>query len=69
MEAVVLIVQTLIDNLPLLLDAALQLITGLAQGLLDALPVLIEALPEIITSIITFYSTRSRRLSRQEYSF
>lgn len=32
------IVQTLIENLPLILDAALQLITGLAQGILNALP-------------------------------
>lgn len=42
------------DNLPLMLDAALQLITGLAQGILDALPVLIEALPQIITGIVDF---------------
>ena len=37
---------------PMILDAALQLITGLAQGLLNAIPVLIQALPEIIMSII-----------------
>jgi hypothetical protein len=42
----------LIENIPLLITAALQLLTGLAQGLVAALPVLIEALPEIITAII-----------------
>jgi hypothetical protein len=30
------IVQGLIENLPMILDAALQLIMGLAQGILDA---------------------------------
>ena len=34
MQVVIQIVQTLIENLPLILDAALQLITGLAQGCL-----------------------------------
>ena len=47
------ICQTLIANLPLILDAALQLVTGLAQGILNALPVLIAALPEIINGIVT----------------
>ena len=53
-EVVVQMVQTLIDNLPLILDAALQLIEGLAQGILDAIPVLIEALPEVIMGIVNF---------------
>lgn len=46
--------EDLVDSLPMVLDAALQLITGLAQGLLDAILVLIAALPEIINGIITF---------------
>ena len=46
--------EDLVDSLPMILDAALQLITGMAQGLLDAIPVLIAALPEIINGIITF---------------
>ena len=53
-EVVVQMVQTLVDNLPLILDAALQLIEGLAQGILDAIPVLIEALPEVIMGIVNF---------------
>ena len=47
-------VNGLIENLPMLLNAALQLIMGLAQGLITALPVLIAALPEIINGIVTF---------------
>ena len=37
-----LINEMLIENLPMILDAALQLIEGLVQGILEALPVLIE---------------------------
>lgn len=54
MQVVIQMVQTLIDNLPLILDAALQLIMGLAQGILDAIPTLIEALPEVIIAIVEF---------------
>lgn len=53
-QALVLVVQTIIGNLDMILDAALQLVQGLADGILAALPVLIAALPEIITSIVTF---------------
>ncbi len=49
---VVTIVRTLTENLPLLIDAALQLIEGLAEGLLEALPVLIEAMPDLIIGIV-----------------
>jgi len=37
-----------------ILNAALQIIMGLAKGLVDALPRLIEALPKIINGIINF---------------
>ena len=46
------LVQTLIDNIPMLIDAALQLITGLAQGIINAIPVLVAALPQVITSLV-----------------
>ena len=46
------IVQVLIDNIPLLIDAALQLVTGLAEGIINAIPVLVAALPQLITSLI-----------------
>jgi len=45
---------SLLDQLPAILDCALELILGLAQGILAALPVLIEALPEVISSIVEF---------------
>ena len=41
-----------IDNIPLLIDAALQLVTGLAEGIINAIPVLVAALPQLITSLI-----------------
>lgn len=53
-SAIMTIVQTLIDNLPMILDAALQLIMGLAEGLLTTIPILIEALPSIILAIVDF---------------
>lgn len=46
------IVDVLLANIGLLVDAAIQLITGLANGLINALPVLIERLPEIIMAIV-----------------
>ena len=36
----------------LLIDAALQLVTGLAEGIINAIPVLVAALPQLITSLI-----------------
>lgn len=44
----------MIENLPMLLDAALQLIIGLAQGLVDAIPQLVSALPAIIEAVVDF---------------
>lgn len=41
-----------IENIPLLIDAALQLVTGLAEGIINAIPVLVAALPQLITSLI-----------------
>lgn len=34
------------------IDAALQLVTGLAEGIINAIPVLVAALPQLITSLI-----------------
>ncbi|MDR0820845.1 MAG: hypothetical protein LBN40_00050 [Oscillospiraceae bacterium] len=53
-NAVMTIVQGLIDNLPMLLEAALQLVLGLTEGILAALPQLISTLPAIITGIVDF---------------
>ena len=53
-ELISYVVTSLLDQLPAILDCALELILGLAQGILAALPVLIEALPEVISSIVEF---------------
>lgn len=41
-----------IEKLTELIDAALQLVTGLAEGIINAIPVLVAALPQLITSLI-----------------
>jgi hypothetical protein len=46
-------VQTLIDNLPLLIQAALLLIVALSEGLVQALPTLIAAIPTLINGLLT----------------
>jgi len=51
-QALLTIVQTLIENLPMLIDAALQLILALAQGLIAALPILIPAIPVIVQALV-----------------
>lgn len=45
-------VQTLVENIPMLIDAALQLITGLAQGLIAAIPVLITAIHRLLQALV-----------------
>ena len=52
-QVILTIVQILVENLPLLIDAALQLILALTQGLLIALPTLIAAIPQLIAAIVT----------------
>lgn len=47
------IVNGLIQNMPALIQAALQLIVGLATGLVQAIPVLIPYIPQIVGSIAT----------------
>lgn len=51
-DAVILIVETLIDNIDLIIDAGIQLILGLADGLIEALPRLIEKAPEIVQKLV-----------------
>ena len=47
-----LIGQTIADNLPLLIEAALQLVVGLANGIVAAIPELITAIPTMIAAIV-----------------
>jgi len=42
----------LIENLPLMIDAALKLVLGLVEGIIAAIPVLIEAIPTLIESMV-----------------
>lgn len=64
-QAVLTIVQTLIapENISMLIDAALQLIMGLADGLIEALPILIEALPFIIEELVSSLVLLSGKLT------
>ena len=51
-NAVVTMVETLLDNIDLIIDAGIQLLMGLADGLINALPDLIDKIPEIIDKLI-----------------
>ncbi len=51
-EAIMTIVQALIDNLPLLVDAAVQLVVALVEGIGTALPQLIPAAIQAIVTIV-----------------
>lgn len=42
----------ILDNIPLLINAGVQLLVGLANGLVTAIPQLIDRLPEIIEALI-----------------
>jgi phage-related protein len=47
-----LMVETLLDNIDLIIDAGIELILALAEGLLDALPDLIDKIPIIIEKLV-----------------
>lgn len=51
-EAIMTIVNTLIDNLELIIEGAFMLITALAQGIIEALPELVPKIVEVITRIV-----------------
>lgn len=51
-EAVLMMVDTLINNIPMLVDAAIQLTVGIAQGLISALPILVEKIPTMIIALV-----------------
>ncbi len=51
-QAVMTIVQALIDNLPLLVDAAVQLVVALVEGIGTALPQLIPAAVQAVVTIV-----------------
>ena len=51
-DAVLLIAETLIDNIDMLIDAGIQLVIGLAEGLIKALPRLIDKIPVLVDKLI-----------------
>lgn len=52
-NALLTMVDTLLDNIDLIIDAGIQLIMGLADGLIEALPELIDKMPVIIDKLVT----------------
>lgn len=51
-QAVVLIVTTLLENIDLIIEAGMSILLGLIEGIINALPALIEAMPQLITAIV-----------------
>lgn len=51
-DAILLMVQTLLENLPLIISTGIELIVALVEGIANALPTLIEYLPSIIESLV-----------------
>lgn len=52
-DCIMLMVDTILDNLDLLIDAGIELIIALAMGLIDALPEIIDKIPIIIEKLLT----------------
>ena len=52
-DAILQIVETLIDNVDKLVDAAIEIIVALADGLIEAMPKLLEKAPVIIEKLVT----------------
>lgn len=52
---VIYIGQTLIENAPTLIQAALSLFEGFANGILAALPIIVEKIPTIVQALVNFF--------------
>ena len=63
-DTVMLIVETLLDNIDLIIDAGIAIIIGLIDGLIEALPRLIEKAPTIIEKLV-----KGDRVNGIKYSF
>ena len=61
-SALLLMVETLLDNIDLIVDAGIALIIGLAEGLIDALPDLIDKTPVIINKLVTALTNNQEKL-------
>ena len=62
-DTILTIVETLIDNLDMLVDAAIAIILALADGLIKALPILIERLPQIVIKIVDTLVANASKLA------
>jgi phage-related protein len=65
-EMIMTIVNTLMapENIALLMDAAIALITGLGQGLINAVPVLIQQLPTLVMNIVRGLITQAVKMNQ-----
>lgn len=61
-DLVILLAETLIDNIDLIIDAAMAIIMGLADGLVTALPRLIDKIPVIIDKLCSAITTNLPKL-------
>lgn len=52
-DCVLMLVETLLDNIDMIIDAGIALLIGLADGLVTALPQLVDKIPVIITKLVT----------------
>lgn len=52
-NVVITVVETLIDNVDMLVDAAIAIMVALAEGIVNAIPTLIEKAPEIIGKLVS----------------
>ena len=51
-NAIITLVEGLLNNIDQIIDAGIQLIMGLADGLINAIPILVEKIPTIIENLI-----------------
>ena len=61
-DTIILMVETLLDNIDLIVDAGIELIIALALGLIDALPKLIDKIPVIIEKLLMALSNNMPKL-------
>lgn len=52
-DTVIMVAETLLDNIDMIIDAGIKLIIGLANGLIKALPQLVSKIPTIISKLVT----------------
>lgn len=63
-NTILLVADALIDNIEILVDAALQLMIGLAEGLIDAIPVVVDKVPQIIQSVVSTLIKASPKIAK-----